>query len=176
LSEDSFLHVLHADTTPFGTLASRLSQKRGGLSKTQQSPLSELQVLVKTAKNETFVPILERIAKSTMALHLDSEDEEEDIDPLERRRFEERMRILELKKRKVRGGGSGLSLPTTRNVVFVRDDLEDETGEVDIDSCGDGARERNRGKQRRKTDTSSWLSWKGPVKTAKPSLKVNGRP
>jgi len=164
-----------ADTTPFGTLVSRLDKKRGGPSKTQQTPLSELQVLVKTAKNETLVPILERIAKSTMALHLDSEDEEEDIDPLERRRFEERMKILELKKRKVRGGGSGLSLPTTRGVVFVRDDLEDETGEVDIDSCGDGERERNRRKAKIKADTSNLAVVERPPKTSKPSLKVNGR-
>lgn len=111
-----------------------------------------------------------------MALHLDSGDDEEDIDPLERKRFEERMKILELKKRKVRGGGSGLSLPTTRNVVFVRDDLEDETGEVDIDSWGDGVRERNRGKAKIKTDPSNLAVVERPAKTPKPSLKVNGRP
>jgi hypothetical protein len=169
-----FVEILYtsnsgADTTPFVALASRVNQKRAGASKTQQSPLSELQVLVKTAKNETFAPILERIAKSTMTLHLDSEEEEEDIDPLEMKRFEERMRILELKKRKVRGGGSGLSLPTTRNVVFVRDDLDDETAAVDIDSWEVGERERNR--ERVKINKAAV---ERPAKTSKPSLKVNG--
>ena len=133
-------------------------------------------MLVKTAKNEILVPILERIAKSTMSLHLDSEDEDEDLDPLEKRRFEERTKILELKKRKVRGGGSGLSLPTTRNVVFVRDDLEDETGAVDIDSWEEGERERNREKTKIGTGTSTQAVVERPAKTPKPSLKVNRRP
>ena len=126
--------------------------------------------MVKTAKKERFDPLLESIAKGTLALQLDSEDEE-DIDPLERIRFEERTKILELKKRKVRGGGSGLSLPMTRNVVFVRDDLEDETGEVDIDSWS-GEKKRNRDK----ANIASKRLVEGPAKTPpKSCLKANGR-
>jgi hypothetical protein len=140
--------------------------------------LSELQVLVKTTKKETLDPILEGIAKSATALHLDSEDEDGDVDPLESRRIEERMRILELKKRKLRGGGggSGLSLLTTRNVVFVRDDLDDETGEVDIDSWGDGEQERNGETMKAKADASNQPVVGKPANTLKNSLNANGKP
>lgn len=167
-----FLRFLYAsnnsaDTTSFSTFVSRLHRKRV-LPQTQQTPLSDLQVLVKTAKSEILDPILEMVAKSTTFLHVDSE--EEDLDPLERSRFDEQRVISELKRRKVRGRGSGLSLLTTRNVVFVRNDLEDETGEVDIDSW---ANERNDANLNPDTPSQSVTEW--PPKTAKPSLKVNER-
>lgn len=122
---------------------SQLRQKHASLtdpSKTQQSPLSELQALVKRARKDLVDPVLEQVTIP----HIDSDEDEsdEDLDPLEKRRYEERMKILELKKRKVKCSESGLRLLTTQNVVFVRNDVEDETGEVDVgggDDYGGGA-------------------------------------
>ncbi len=81
-------------------------------------------------------PVLERV--TIPQLDSDDEDSDEDVDPLEKRRYEERMKILDLKRRKIKGGEGGLRLLTTRNVVFVRNDVEDETGEVDVGSWGIG--------------------------------------
>jgi hypothetical protein len=91
---------------------------------------------VKRARKDLVDSVLERV--TIPQLDSDDEDIDEDVDPLEKRRYEERMKILELKRRKIRGGEGGLRLLRTRNVVFVRNDVEDETGEVDVGSWGIG--------------------------------------
>ena len=113
-------------------------------------------MLVKKARKEIIDPVLEWVAKSTTTLMSDSDDEgdEQTIDPLERKRYEEKVKIMELKKRKIKGSGSGLSLLTTRNVVFVRDDMEDETHDVDVGAWGDDLNDRQREK-RDKTDSQT---------------------
>ena len=106
-------------------------------------------------------PVLEQVTIP----QLDSDDEDSDeggVDPLEKRRYEERMKILELKKRKIKSGEGGLRLLKTRNVVFVRNDVEDETGEVDVgswgiggDDCGEGVSGNDKDELRMDTERSS---------------------
>lgn len=82
---------------------------------------------------------------------------------------------MELKKRKIKGSGSGLSSLTTRNVVFVRDDVEDETHDVDVGAWGDDFNDCQR-KQRDETDTPAQPpSHCGPTRTKKPH-GAGGRP
>ncbi len=132
-------------------------------------------MLVKKARKEIIDPVLDWVAKSTTTLMTDSDDEGEEqaIDPLEKKRYEEKVKIMELKKRKIKGGGSGLSLLTTRNVVFVRDDVEDETHDVDVGAWGDNLNDRQR-KQGEKADSQAQTpppSHTGPTETR--TKKVN---
>ncbi|EGO01253.1 hypothetical protein SERLA73DRAFT_72210 [Serpula lacrymans var. lacrymans S7.3] len=118
---------------------------------TQRSPLSSLQKLVKEARKAIVDPILfppaanantssvEHISPSLVSLSLPSDGEEEhEREPkvqesvtTARRRERERAKIRELKKRKF---GCGLTISTgpTEDGVFVRRDVGDESGEVDI--------------------------------------------
>ncbi|KAF9531130.1 hypothetical protein CPB83DRAFT_849373 [Crepidotus variabilis] len=124
-----------ADTTPLRTMLAKTKQKEAARHippTVQTSQLSELQLLVKKAKKSIVDPVLAKVARSPLFL-LPDPAESEDEDPLEASRREEREKIFELKKRKVmvRGGGLSLRRPCN-NVVFVRDDLVDESMDVDI--------------------------------------------
>lgn len=69
---------------------------------------------------------------------LSSDEEEEPPDPEELRRIQEREKIRELKRRRIHGGSlffglSGLGLrKADADAVYVREDQEDESAEVDI--------------------------------------------
>ena len=108
---------------------------------TQQKPLSELQLFVKRARKTLVDPILARFEKISSP---EPSSSEEEADPEEVRRQQEREKIRYLKNRKIYG--SGLSFPASSTLslkpqgtegVFIRRDVDDETMDVDID-LGDG--------------------------------------
>jgi hypothetical protein len=102
---------------------------------TQQKPLTELQLFVKRARKTLVDPILARFEQISSHEPLSSEEE---ADPEEVRRQQEREKIRYLKNRKIYGSGSTLSLkPQGTEGVFIRRDVDDETMDVDID-LGDG--------------------------------------
>ncbi|GJE93458.1 hypothetical protein PsYK624_096170 [Phanerochaete sordida] len=124
------------DPTPLKTLGSSLKEayeRQRKPSTKQTSPLSALQALVKNARITMVDPVLASLPPL-------SEDEEDDepLDPEELRRIQEREKIRELKRRRVHGdpamyGLSGLALRRPGNeAVFVRQDQQDESAEVDI--------------------------------------------
>jgi len=107
----------------------------------QKSPLSELQLFVKQARKTLVDPILARFEQISSP---EPSSSEEEADPEEVKRQQEREKIRHLKNRKIHG--SGLSLPASSTLslkpqgtvgVFIRRDVDDETMEVDID-LGDG--------------------------------------
>jgi len=96
--------------------------------------------LVKTARLTIIDPVLDAFPP------LSSDEEEEPPDPEELRRVHEREKIRELKRRRVHGGsrflgrsGLGLRKPDA-DAVFVREDQEDESAEVDIGLEDQGVR------------------------------------
>ena len=104
---------------------------------TQQSPLSELQLFVKQARKTLVDPILARFEQLSSP---EPSSSEEEADPEEVRRQQEREKIRNLKKGKIYG--SGLSFPASSTLslkpqgtegVFIRCDVDDETMDVDID-------------------------------------------
>lgn len=104
---------------------------------TQQSPLSELQLFVKQARKALVDPILARFEQISSP---ESSSSEEEADPEEVRRQQEREKIRYLKNKKIYG--SGPSFPTSSTLslkpqgsegVFIRRDVDDETMDVDID-------------------------------------------
>ena len=112
---------------------------------TQQSPLSELQLFVKQARKTLVDPILARFEQISSP---ESSSSEEEADPEEVRRQQEREKIRYLKNRKIYE--SGLSFPASSTLslkpqgtegVFIRHDVDDETMDVDID-LGDGLEEK----------------------------------
>ncbi|EKM57119.1 uncharacterized protein PHACADRAFT_208262 [Phanerochaete carnosa HHB-10118-sp] len=130
-----------SDPVPIRTLGSELKntceQWRRPSAK-QTSPLSALQILVKTARITMVDPILASLPE------LSEGEEDEPIDPEELRRIQERKKIHELKRRRIHGdpamhGLSGLALRRPGNeAVFVRQDQQDESAEVDIGLDDDG--------------------------------------
>ncbi|KAG5641374.1 hypothetical protein DXG03_005380, partial [Asterophora parasitica] len=94
----------------------------------QRSELSDLQKLVKKARQTIVDPVLAIFESMS-----EPEDEpQEKLDPEEARRQREREKLRELKKRKIQTWG-GLKLPSTHaRGVFIRHDVEDESLEVDI--------------------------------------------
>lgn len=118
-----------------------LVQKTRPLLIQQTSPLSELQLLVKRARKTMVDPILARFEQMSSP---EPSSSEEELDPEEVKRRQERERIRQLKNKKIYA--SSLSLPTSSTLslkpqgtegVFIRRDIDDETMEVDID-IGDG--------------------------------------
>ncbi|TFY59931.1 hypothetical protein EVG20_g7609 [Dentipellis fragilis] len=99
-------------------------QERNQPSTKQRSPLSHLQQFVKDARRTILDPIL-----STFVLSDDSSDEEE-LSPEELKKQRERQKIRELRMRRI--GEGGLTLPHGGSGVYIRKDLEDESGEVNI--------------------------------------------
>lgn len=102
--------------------------------------MSPLQQLVRTARTRIVDPVLEAFPP------LSSDEEEEPLDPEELRRIREREKIRELKRRRIHGGTrfigmSGLGLlKADADAVFIREDLADESAEVDIDMVDQEAR------------------------------------
>ncbi|KAA1474616.1 hypothetical protein DENSPDRAFT_824632 [Dentipellis sp. KUC8613] len=115
------------DPSSMRTLATSLRtthQERNQPSAKQRSPLSPLQQFVKDARRTILDPIL-----STFVLSDDSSDEEE-LSPEELKKQRERQKIRELRMRRI--GEGGLTLPRGGSGVYIRKDLEDESGEVNI--------------------------------------------
>lgn len=107
----------------------RLTQSEREVPSSRQcSPLSPLQRLVKDARRIILDPVLDPLDFSS-----DSADEEDELTPHERRKERERAKIRELRMRRI--GEGGLTLPINggqEDGVFIRRDLDDESGEVDI--------------------------------------------
>lgn len=107
----------------------RLIQSERDIPSSRQcSPLSPLQRLVKDARRTILDPVLEPLDFSS-----DSADEGDELTPHERRKERERAKIRELRMRRI--GEGGLTLPINggqEDGVFIRRDLDDESGEVDI--------------------------------------------
>jgi hypothetical protein len=108
---------------------------------TQQKPLSELQLFVKQARKTLVDPILARFEQISSPEPSSSEDE---ADPEEIRRQQEREKIRYLKERKIYGSGLSFSASSTLSLkpqgtegVFIRHDVDSEAMDVDID-IGDG--------------------------------------
>lgn len=144
----------------------------------QKSPLSELQLLVKQARKTLVDPILTRFE------HLSPEpsSSEEEVDPEEVKRRQERDKIRHLKNRKIYG--AGLSFPASSTLslksqgtegVFIRHDVDDETMEVDIDvgSGLEGCEEIMDGDLRSKTNTGLSLTpiTETMVRIRRPTIK-----
>ena len=134
-SSSLFIETSTSDPSPLRalstTLQSHYEQQKQPTAK-QSAPLSALQTLVKTARISIIDPVLSSFPE------LSEDEEEEPPDPEELRRIQERAKIRELKLRRIHGdsglyGLSGLALRKPgSDAVFVRRDLEDESGEVDI--------------------------------------------
>ncbi|KAF8961408.1 hypothetical protein BDZ97DRAFT_1829146 [Flammula alnicola] len=115
-----------ADTGPLRTFAQRTRDEiaqRNQPFPAQRSDLSELQKLVKHARLTIVDPILLRF-----------ENIEEEVDPVELKRQQERQKIRELKQRQIRGCGLSLPLSSLSGSmgVFIRNDVEDEAMDADV--------------------------------------------
>ena len=122
------------------TRAALVQKNRPSLTQ-QKSPPSELQLFVKQARKILVDPILTRFEQISS---LESSSSEEEADPEQVKRQQEREKIKLLKNKKIYG--SGLSLPVASTLslksqgtvgVFIRRDVDDETMEVDI-GLGEG--------------------------------------
>lgn len=136
--------LICSDPAPFRKLtndANLACARRSAPSPTQQSPLSDLQKLVKRARTTIVDPVLSQIH-----IEPDSSSDEEDEsppDPRELKRQRDRDRIRELKRRKI---GCGLTVRTTvrgDEAVFVRRDTGDESVEVDMSLDGEPSSARS---------------------------------
>ncbi|KAI0786987.1 hypothetical protein C8Q75DRAFT_770273 [Abortiporus biennis] len=121
------------DPTPFKNMAStsRITYaRRLEPSKTQRSALSPLQLLMKESRRTIIDPLISSFPP------LSSDEEEEPPDPEELRRAREREKIRELKQRRIHGSSAyaGLGLRKPVDAVYVREDIADESAEVDIDA------------------------------------------
>jgi hypothetical protein len=102
-------------------------------SATQTTPHSPLQLLVKGARKTIIDPVFAALdlPYDPPPLPIDAAAEEA------ANRAREHVKIIELKKRKLAGGGRGGGLTIRRrdvDGVFLRQDLEDESGHVDVDA------------------------------------------
>ncbi|KAF9484293.1 hypothetical protein BDN70DRAFT_872790 [Pholiota conissans] len=134
----------NSDIEPLQNFTQRTNDTQKSISapsSTQRSSLSDLQKLVKRARQSIVDPILLRFADLSSP-EPDSDDDRITMDPVERKRQAEREKIRELKKRQIRGG---LSLPLSSMAgamgVFIRHDVDEEAMDVDvsIDDADEGA-------------------------------------
>ncbi|KAI0634154.1 hypothetical protein C8Q77DRAFT_1110125 [Trametes polyzona] len=132
-----------ADPTPFKIMAAEAREQyasRHTPPKAPPNPPSDLRRLVAKTRAAILDPVLTSF-RLPAELALLSDDEP---DPEELRRTREREKIRELKKRRIEGNadapvyaGLGLRRPAATQGVFIRQDQEDESAEVDI-SMDDG--------------------------------------
>lgn len=99
----------------------------GNSSTPSSTPLLEL---VRDRRRTVIDPVLASLPP------LSDDEELEPLDPEELKRLQEREKIRELKLRKINGGGGfailGSRRPRPSEGVFIREDIEDESAEVDI--------------------------------------------
>lgn len=144
----AYTHLHPTDAGPFKAMAAVAREaysSRNTPPKATLAPPSDLRKLVAEARASVLDPVLASF-RLPADLALLSDDEP---DPEELRRAREREKIRELKKRRIEGdadasvyAGLGLRRPTATQGVFIRQDQEDESAEVDIslDDGGAGAR------------------------------------
>ncbi|KZT26092.1 hypothetical protein NEOLEDRAFT_1132651 [Neolentinus lepideus HHB14362 ss-1] len=119
------------DAGPIRDLATNIRSthvRRNQPSKTQMSPLSDLQRLVKDARKAILDPVLSQL----LPLSDNEDSSEEYVDPETLLKEREREKIRDLKKRRIK---CGLTVPLRArpvNGVFIRRDLDDESADVDI--------------------------------------------
>ncbi|KAK2460457.1 hypothetical protein APHAL10511_007622 [Amanita phalloides] len=109
---------------------------------TQQSPLSDLQILVRESKKTIIDPVLDKCAAYAAQLSIDDGDDADGEDgkaigrtdhgTVETERERERKKIRELKKRKLHAGLSLPGMGIGAAGVFVRKDVRDESAIVDV--------------------------------------------
>ncbi|KAI0827467.1 hypothetical protein BC628DRAFT_183959 [Trametes gibbosa] len=161
-----------ADPAPFKNMA---ATARGAYSarntppKAPLKPASELRKLVTQTRASILDPVLSAF-RLPAELALLSDDD--GPDPEEQRRVREREKIRELKKRRIVGdtdissfAGLGLRRPVATQGVFIRQDQEDESAEVDISAD-------NVGRTRLSTSEAAYMevdsSLNSPSKTSSP--------
>jgi len=162
------------DPTPFKNLVatSRTScAQSNGASKHQRSSFSPLQLLVKESQRTLIDPLVASFPP------LSSDEEDEPPNPEEIRRQIERQKIRELKRQLIEGGASaygglGLRKPAP-NGVYVRRDLQDESGEVDI---GEEISVANPGKDEGPTATPSSSDLGFPMEVDTPATSLLASP
>ncbi|KAI0356971.1 hypothetical protein OH77DRAFT_1423237 [Trametes cingulata] len=127
-----------ADPSPFKSMAVTAREtyaSRNTPPKAPINPMRDLRKLVAETRASLLDPVLSSF-RLPEELALLSDDEP---DPEELRRAREREKIRELKKRRIEGdasapvfAGLGLRRPAVTQAVFIRQDQEDESAEVDI--------------------------------------------
>ncbi|CDO72125.1 hypothetical protein BN946_scf184962.g68 [Trametes cinnabarina] len=137
-----------ADPTPFKCMAATAREayeSRNVPPKAPLNPPSDLRKLVAQSRMSILDPVLSTF-RLPDELALLSDDEP---DPEELARAREREKIRELKKRKIEGdaaapvfAGLGLRRPAAAHGVFIRQDQEDESAEVDMSMADEEAASR----------------------------------
>ena len=135
-----------------------------------------MQLFVKQARKTLVDPILARFDISSP----EPSSSEEEADPEEIKRQQEREKIRHLKNRKIYGSfpaSSTLSLKPQGTVgVFIRRDVDDETMEVDIDLGGDldGGEEKTSSPLAPLTETKLGIRIRRPTIKKAQSQYLNG--
>ena len=126
--------MITIDPTPLQNLTIQIQQthtQRTQPHPTQNTALSDLQLLVKNARRAILDPVLSLFDLTADQDEDEAETEDQILDPAEARRERERQKLRELKKRKIRTTYGGLGLPPQAG-VYIRRDVEDESAEVDV--------------------------------------------
>ncbi|OSD00453.1 hypothetical protein PYCCODRAFT_1371070 [Trametes coccinea BRFM310] len=161
-----------ADPTPFKSMAAAAREayeSRNVPPKAPLNPPSELRQLVAQKRTAILDPVLSTFhLPEELALLSDDEP-----DPEELARAREREKIRELKKRRIEGNaaapvfaGLGLRRPAATQGVFIRQDQEDESAEVDIymaDEDASGRRGTGPASQQVVMDVDAPVSAKSPL-------------
>ncbi|KII91567.1 hypothetical protein PLICRDRAFT_38344 [Plicaturopsis crispa FD-325 SS-3] len=164
------------DPTPLRDLAA--SKRSSHAEKSAPRPYqrgnpSELQHLVHSARRTLLDPVFARLPPLP-ALHSDSEESVEEVDPAELKRERAREKIRELKKRKI--GGSSLTVASSayRTGVFIRRDQMDESALVEVtsDEVDGGGDEMDGGSGAGPSRMAVDLEPSANVRTRRPTTKL----
>ncbi|KAH9848521.1 hypothetical protein C2E23DRAFT_843288 [Lenzites betulinus] len=157
-----------SDPAPFKNMATAAREAYSSRNNPPKAPLkppSDLRKLVAQTRATLLDPVLSAF-RLPAELALLSDDDEPD--PEEQRRAREREKIRELKKRRIEGeadtspfAGLGLRRPAATQGVFIRQDQEDESAEVDISLD-------NHGRTRRSTSEAVPMEVDSPANASSP--------
>lgn len=150
----------------------------------QRSELSDLQKLVKESRRHIIDPLLARIEALPQEDDSDEEEEEDENKTKtsateEAKREREQAKIRALKKRKMMSCG-GLTIPLSGfgyrrargpSGVFVRRDLDDESGEVDISLDGP-----TQADSRMEADDNTTVATPTPTRSRSPASTITYPP
>lgn len=136
VSEHSLISIIIAhfsvDVKPLKDFTASIQQahaRRTQPSRTQTSPLSPLQLLAKGAKKAIIMPVLEALDLSFDPPPLSPIP----VDIAASQKALERAKIMDIKNRQLFGGSSLTIRKSEPDGVYMRLDLEDESGVVDVD-------------------------------------------
>jgi hypothetical protein len=120
------------DPKPLQELSSTIHQNQlqhSQHSLAQGTPRTPLQLFVESARKSIVDPVL-----TSLGLSYDPPPPSPPppLDPEQAKKEREREKIRELKRRVITGGGSSLTVRLRKNGVHVRQDLPDESAEVDV--------------------------------------------